>query len=183
MRSHCKPGRTGINIRQDGYDSKEGRNLVDCRLHNRAHRPHAAAQTEALALSVVATDTDARVPASVWLGITNGTDEPVLICVSSFGVSTIAADGANVGTAEGFSPHACVNEESYTLVLPHETTYQHRRFPKRLQLTEPQQFSVRVDVETKRFFESSRSTQRELSWTGTAKDTKAAIQRLAQKPK
>jgi len=72
-----------------------------------------AAEQEGFALTVVAPE-KRLIPVTVWLGIRNGTEDVALMCVSSVGAWTLPPEGPSRGSAEGFSPHACVNDEAYT---------------------------------------------------------------------
>jgi len=140
-----------------------------------------AAQQETLTLNVVAPE-KRQVPVTVWLGIRNGTEDVALMCVSSVGAWTLPPEGPGRGSAEGFSPHACVHDEAYTLVLPLETTYQAWRIPKSLQLREDERITVRVDVFTRSLF-SGEGTRKELLWTGTPKEMAAAARKLGRRSK
>jgi len=140
-----------------------------------------AAEQEGFALAVVAPE-KRLIPVTVWLGIRNGTEDVALMCVSSVGAWTLPPEGPSRGSAEGFSPHACVNDEAYTLVVPHETMYQAWRIPKSLQLRDDDRITVRVDLFT-RSLSSGEGTRKELLWTGTPKEMAAAAQKLGRKSK
>src|SRR5262245_55054929 len=107
------------------------------------------AAPQELSLQVVSPEPKALVALTAWLGIRNGTEEAAFMCVSAVGASKVSHEGTSRVSATGFSPHACENDEAYTLVLPHEATYQAWRIPEFLKLRVDDLITVRVGVFTK----------------------------------
>jgi hypothetical protein len=135
-----------------------------------------------VSLHVIARDQGKRGPVTVWLGIRNDTDDAALMCVSSIGASTLSAEGGAHMSASGFSPHACVNDEAYTLVLPHETTYQAWKIPESVKVRTDQRITIQVSVFTKAL-SVGEGIERETSWTGTPGEMVAAARMLSRKTK
>ncbi len=146
----------------------------------------ASAPREALAekfkLVVVAADSSARqMPRTVWLGVQNRTQTPRLICVLSRAAwPKTVEEGSNPVAAEGFSPHGCQTDESYTIVLPNETAFVAWRLPPSLEVRPDRVLVVKVDV-TSRAFVAGAQTTMTLEWTGTGAEMISAKRAMERK--
>src|SRR5215213_11193540 len=121
-------------------------------------------------LSVVASPTSPpTMPKTVWIGIRNRTAIAKLVCIQSRAAWSTPTGEVSRFDGDGYSPHSCLTDSSYSIIGPNETLYVTWDFPRSLKVRLDQQVAVSVGIAIKQLWEGPRvlSTVR---WTGSGAD-------------